>query len=93
MAIDVRATVTCSLGTLISGSLSDSYVQGSGLVKCTGSVELSGVVTPAIGTVVTFSFTRGGTTTNVPRRLRVLSSFADPFRRIENVPIIKMRVA
>jgi hypothetical protein len=37
MAIDIRATVTCSLGTLISGSISDDYLQGNGLVKTKGS--------------------------------------------------------
>lgn len=87
MAIDIRATVSCSLGTLISGSLSDDYVQGTGLIKCRGSVELSGLLTPAIGTAVTFSYTKGGTTTSIPRKLRVLSSFADPFRRTTEVEL------
>jgi hypothetical protein len=81
MAIDIRATVTCSLGTLISGSISDDYLQGSGLVKTRGSCEISGLITPAMGTVVTFSYTKGGVARNIPRKLRVLSSFADPFRR------------
>ena len=87
MAIDIRATVTCSLGTLISGSISDDYVQGTGLIKTRGSIELSGIVTPAIGTVVTFSYTKGGITRNIPRKLRVLSSFADPFRRTTKVEL------
>ena len=87
MAIDIRATVTCSLGTLISASINDDYVQGTGLIKCKGSVELSGVYTPAIGTAVTFSYTKGGVTTQVPRKLRVLSSFADPFRRTTKVEL------
>lgn len=87
MAIDIRATVTCSLGTLISGSISDDYVQGTGLIKCKGSVELSGIVTPVIGTAVTFSYTKGGVTRSIPRKLRVLSSFADPFRRTTKVEL------
>lgn len=87
MAIDIRATVTCSLGTLISASLNDDYVQGTGLIKCKGSCEISGTITPAIGTVVTFSYTKGGVTTQVPRKLRVLSSFADPFRRTTKVEL------
>ncbi len=87
MAIDIRATVTCSLGTLISGSLSDDYLQGSGLVKTRGSCEISGLITPAIGTVVTFSYTKGGVTRNIPRKLRVMSSFADPFRRTTKVEL------
>ena len=87
MAIDIRATVTCSLGTLISGSISDDYLQGSGLVKTRGSCEISGLITPAMGTVVTFSYTKGGVARNIPRKLRVLSSFADPFRRTTKVEL------
>jgi hypothetical protein len=87
MAIDIRATVTCSLGTLISGSISDDYLQGSGLVKTKGSVEISGTITPAIGTVVTFSYVKGGVTRSIPRKLRVMSSFADPFRRTTKVEL------
>ena len=87
MAIDIRATVTCSLGTLISGSISDDYIQGSGLVKTRGSVEISGTITPAIGSAVTFSYTKGGVTRSIPRKLRVLSSFADPFRRTTKVEL------
>ena len=87
MGIDIRATVTCSLGTLISASVSDDYVQGTGLIKTKGSCELSGIVTPAIGTAVTFSYTQDGVTRQVPRKLRVLSSFADPFRRTTKVEL------
>ena len=91
MAIDIRATVACSLGgtavTLISGSISDDYVQGQGLVKTKGSIEVSGTYTPAIGTVVTFSYTKGGVTRSIPRKLRVLSSFADPFRRTTSIEL------
>lgn len=88
MAIDIRATVTCSLGgDLISATVTDDYVQGTGLIKTRGTVELSGLLTPAIGTAVTFSYTKGGITTMVPRKLRVLSSFADPFRRTTKVEL------
>jgi hypothetical protein len=87
MAIDIRATVTCSLGTLISASVSDDYVQGTGLIRTKGSCELSGIVTPAIGTAVTFSYTQDSVTRQVPRKLRVLSSFADPFRRTTKVEL------
>jgi hypothetical protein len=87
MAVDIRATVTCSLGTLISGSVSDDYLQGSGLVKTRGSVEISGVITPAVGTAVTFSYVKDGVTRSIPRKLRVLSSFADPYRRTTKVEL------
>ena len=87
MPIDIRATVTCSLGTLISGSISDDYVQGAGIIKTRGSCEISGIITPAIGTAVTFSYTKGGTTRSIPRKLRVLSSFVDPFRRTTKIEV------
>lgn len=87
MAIDVRANVTCSLGTLISASISDDYIQGSGLIKTQGSCEISGLIAPVQGTVVTFNYTKSGVTRTVPRKLRVLSSFADPFRRTTKVEL------
>lgn len=86
--IDIRATVTCSLGgELISGSVSDDYIQGSGLVKTKGSCELVGLHTPAVGTKVKFSYRRSSTTKTIPRTLRVLSSFADPFRKTTKVEL------
>ena len=87
MAIDVRATVSCNLGTLISAELSDDYIQGSGLIKTRGSCQLSGLFNPAVGAVVTFNYTKKGITRAVPRKLRVLSHFADPYRRITTVEI------
>lgn len=87
MAIDIRANVTCSLGDLISGSISDDYIQGNGLVKTKGSCELNGIYTPRIGQTVTFSYTSGGATKQIPRKLRVLSSFADPFRNTTKVEL------
>ena len=87
MAVDIRATVTCSLGTLISGSVSDDYLQGNGLIRTRGSVVISGTITPTIGTIVTFSYTKGGVTRNIPRKLRVLSSFADPYRRTTSIEL------
>jgi hypothetical protein len=87
MAIDIRATVTCSLGTLISANVSDDYIQGTGLIKTRGSCEISGLVNPEVGQVVTFNYTKSGLTRSVPRKLRVLSSFADPFRRTTKVEL------
>jgi len=87
MAIDIRANVTCSLGDLISGSIGDDYIQGNGLVKTKGSCELNGILTPKPGTVVTFSYSRGGSAKQIPRKLRVLSSFADPFRNTTKVEL------
>lgn len=87
MAIDIRAEVSCSLGTLISGSFADDYLQGSGLIKTRGEVVLNGTLTPIVGTIVTFSYDKAGSSYTVPRVLRVLSSFADPFRRTTTVQL------
>lgn len=87
MAIDIRATVTCSLGTLISGSISDDYIQGTGLIKTKGSCVIDGLISPAVGTAVTFSYVKGGVTRRIPRGLVVISSFADPFRRTTTVQV------
>jgi hypothetical protein len=87
MTIDIRATARCSLGPLISASISDDYIQGNGLIKISGSCEIAGTVTPAPGTIVTFSYTKSGITRQIPRTLRVLSSSADPYRKITSVKL------
>lgn len=86
MTIDIRANVTCSLGDLISGSISDGYIQG-GLVFISGNCEIRGLITPAMGQVVTFAYERDGVTKTIPRQLRVLGSFADPFRNTTRVEL------
>lgn len=87
MAIDTRANVACNLGRLISASISDDYIQESGLIKTSGSCEIDGLITPSIGDIVTFSYTKNGITRNLPRKMRVLSSFADPFRRTTSISL------
>jgi hypothetical protein len=87
MTVDIRAIVRCSLGELISASVSDDYIQGSGLIKTKGSCEISGLISPAVGSIVTFTYTKSGIVRNVPRKLRVLSSFADPYRRTTRVEL------
>jgi hypothetical protein len=87
MPVDIRAIVRCSLGELISASVSDDYIQGSGLIKTKGNCEISGLISPAVGSIVTFTYTKSGIVRNVPRKLRVLSSFADPYRRTTKVEL------
>jgi hypothetical protein len=85
--IDIRASVTCSLGTVLSATISDEYLQGTGLVKCRGSCEIIATITPSIGASVTFFYAKDGITRKLPRKLRVLSSFADPLRGITRVEL------
>jgi hypothetical protein len=87
MAIDLRAKTYCSLGDLISASINDDYIPGSGLVKTTGSCEINGVIKPDPGTAVTFFYEKFGFTRQVPRQLKVLSSFANPFTGITSVEL------
>lgn len=89
MAIDIRASVSCSLGEdLVSATINDDYVQGNGLVKVSGSAEIVGVVAPAPGTPVTFTYTTpAGVTRTVPRNLLVLSSFANPYTKTTQVEL------
>lgn len=81
MTIDLRAYIYSSLGPVISGEISDSYVVDTGLVFTTGSCVLAGIFRPELGTVIRFSYAKGGNLVSIPRRLRVMSSFADPLRR------------
>lgn len=87
MAVDIRAKVYCSLGTVISGNFADTYAQGSGLIFTRGQVELKGNVRPDVGTKVQFAYLRNGYLARIPRTMRVLSSFADPFRRTTTVQL------
>jgi len=87
MTLDIRATVTCSLGELISGSVGDTSIGNSGLVTCSGSIVVSGTIAPVPGTEVTFSYSAGGQSYTIPRRLRVIGSYADPFRRVSQISL------
>lgn len=85
--IDTRFVTTCSLGPILSGSVSDDPAQQTGLIKVTGSLLIAGVITPAIGTAVTVTYARAGGSWTIPRSLRVLSSFADPIKRQTSVKV------
>jgi len=87
-AIDSRATITCNLGEVITGGVSDSYIQGSGLVFTRGQLTLEGVSTPPIGSEVTINYAmNSGSRGQIPRSLVVLSAFADPFRQTTEVSV------
>lgn len=88
MTVDVRAKVFCNLGTVIQGNLADeSLSAGQGLITCRGQVVLTGLSTPDVGSIVNFGWVRGNTIARIPRTLRVLSSFADPFRGTTTVQL------
>lgn len=87
MTVDTRCITTCNLGTVVSGNIADGYIQGAGLVLVRGSVEIKGTITPNLGDPVTFNYKVNGGTRQLPRKLRVLSSFADPFRLTTRVEL------
>lgn len=87
MVLDIRARVESNLGPVISASVSDDYIQGNGLIKTSGSCIVKGLISPPVGTPVIFYYTKGGITRRIPRALRVLSSFADPFRKTTSVQL------
>ena len=91
MITDIRARVVCSLGPVISGDISDDYIQGNGVIKTSGSLILSGIFAPAVGQKIELGYISNingqKVAARIPRTLRVLSSFSDPFKRITTVEI------
>ena len=87
MTADTRAEITCSLGTVISGGISDSYIQNAGLIKTKGQLTILGVKTPVLGRTINLGWKSLNSTQNLNRSLRVLSSFADPLKGITEVSV------
>ena len=88
MTIDIRATVTCDAGPLISANISDDYIQGNGLIKTRGSIEIKGMVRMLPGREISIRYTRSdGITRRIPRSLLVLSSFVDPYRKTTKIEV------
>ncbi len=83
LATDIRASVYCSLGSLISGSFSDTYVQGAGLIRTRGEIILDGASSAysSPGVAVSFAWTRDTVASRLPRKLRVFSGFSNPYTR------------
>ena len=87
MAIDIRATCRCTLGPLLNASFVDEFIPERGLISTRGSCEIDAVISPSPGDTVIFQYTKDGITRTIPRRLRVMSYFSDPFRNITTVEL------
>lgn len=87
MTLDIRAKVFCNKGAVISGGFSDDHVQGTGLIRTRGEIVLNGLVNLRPGDKIRLGYEKNGRTIRIPRALRVLSSFADPFRRQTTVSV------
>lgn len=88
--LDARAQLVCNIGPIISGSLSDDHQQGRGIIRTQGSLLLSGLFSPALGSVVNLAYVdaSGNRLARFPRAtLRVISSYADPFTRQTTVEV------
>jgi len=87
MTADIRATLYCDLGEVISGGFSDDHVQGTGLIRTRGDIVIKGLVKPSYGQLIQLGWQKGTVFSRVPRALRVLSYFADPFRRTTTIQL------
>jgi hypothetical protein len=81
MTVDIRAKIMCDLGEVISGGWSDDHAQGTGLIRTRGEIILKGLVRPTLGQKVRLAYVQKGYASRFPRSFRVLSAFADPYRR------------
>ena len=87
MALDIRGKIFCSAGPVIRGGFSDDHIQGTGLIKTKGEVVLNGLFKLTPGQSISLGYEKQGRVNRLPRALRVLSSFADPFRRETTVSL------
>lgn len=87
MTVDIRARIYCDLGEVISGGFSDDHAQGTGLIRTRGEIVIQGIVRPGLGRRIQLGWKKGTQFSRVPRDLRVLSFFADPFRRITTIQL------
>ena len=85
--VDIRAVCSCSLGELVSASISDDFLDGSGLVRSKGVCVLKGTSVPAFGTQVSFSYVGPGGSGTIPRRLYVIGGAASPFTNTTSVTL------
>lgn len=87
MTQDVRAYVYCSLGEVISGTISESSVVDAGLITVSGNIILDGVYAPQRGSTVQLSYYKQGTIGRIGRKLRVLGYYANPITRTTEVSV------
>ena len=90
MGIDTRAYGWCSLGPLAAeaSTFADDQLQGSGIIKTKGTVQLQGIHRPAPGAPVSFGYSDGQNwLARIPRRLRVLSSVPNPLTLTTEVSV------
>jgi hypothetical protein len=90
MTIDTRHWVYCSLGPLSAeaSNFSDDHLQGGGggVIMTKGTINLHGIFRPVPGTEVWVAVSDGQNwIARIPRKLRVMNSFADPLRNITTV--------
>lgn len=90
MVLDARCKVLCNLGPIISGSLSDDYAQGTGVISTSGELVLAGLVTARPGDAIQLGYITPDQTqvARFPRsRLRVIRCFANPLTRQTTVEV------
>ena len=90
MTIDTRHKVWCNLGPLAAepSSFADSFIQGSGggVIMTKGTINLKGIYQLSPGQPVDIAYSDSENwIARVPRRLRVMNSFANPLNNVTSV--------
>jgi len=90
MTIDTRHKVWCNLGPLAAepSSFADSFIQGSGggVVMTKGTINLKGIYQYPPGYPVDIAYSDSQNwIARVPRRLRVMNTFANPLTNVTSV--------
>jgi len=85
--LDVRAWTYCNVGPVISGSLEESSIVGAGLINVSGSVLLDGVFNVREGQTIELSYYKNGRMARLGRKLRAISSYANPVTRTTEVRV------
>lgn len=78
MTIDIRAIVTCSAGDVISADISSDYIQGNGVLKCSGSITVLGAASTSFGDSVSLSWSGPSGGGSIPFKLYCLGTAYDP---------------
>lgn len=85
--LDVRARIYCNLGDVISGTIEDSSMIDAGLVPTTGRLTLDGMYSINNGEPVDLAYYKGNVLARLGKRLRVITSYANPMTSTTEVQI------
>lgn len=85
--LDVRARIYCNLGDVISGTIEDASLIDAGLVPTTGRLVLDGMYAIDVNEPVDLAYYKNGVMARLGKRLRVITSYANPVTNTTEVTI------